>query len=138
MKAIIVDTGILYAMADKDDAWHKRITDFLTNNTDILIAPIAVIPEAAYLINTYLGVEAEQEFLISIARGELKYENLTPADLKRSIKLIQDYSDANIGFVDASVVAIAERLRICHILTTDRRDFSIIKPTHCRYFTLLP
>ncbi|MCD6255721.1 MAG: PIN domain-containing protein [Deltaproteobacteria bacterium] len=138
MKAILVDTGILYAMADRDDAWHKRATDFLTNNTDILIVPITVIPEAAYLINTYLGVEAEQKFLISIAKGELKYENLTPGDIERSIKLIESYSDANIGFVDASVVAVAERLKICRILTTDRRDFSIIRPSHCDYFTLLP
>lgn len=138
MRAIIVDTGILYAIADMDDAWHKRATGFLADNRDLLIVPVTVIPEAAYLLNTYLGVKAEQKLLTSIAAGEFKYENITIVDLKRSIKLIRDYSDANMGFVDASVIAMAERLKICRILTTDRRHFSIIRPIHCPSFTLLP
>ncbi len=42
------------------------------------------------------------------------------------------------GFVDASIVAMAERLKICGILTTDRRHFAAVKPEHCKEFTLLP
>lgn len=42
------------------------------------------------------------------------------------------------GFVDASIVAISERLGIPKILTADRRHFSAIQPKHCVAFTLLP
>jgi hypothetical protein len=41
------------------------------------------------------------------------------------------YSDAALGFVDASIVAVAERLKIKELLTTDRRHFSLIRPRHC-------
>jgi predicted nucleic acid-binding protein len=43
-----------------------------------------------------------------------------------------------ICFFDASVVAIAERLKIIGILATDHRHFAAIKPQHCKEFTLLP
>ena len=43
-----------------------------------------------------------------------------------------------IGFVDASLVAIAERLQIEAIATTDRRHFESIRPKHTRTFRLLP
>jgi predicted nucleic acid-binding protein len=45
---------------------------------------------------------------------------------------------AEIGFVDATLVAIAERLKLTTIATTDRRHFSRIQPAHVRAFTLLP
>jgi len=51
---------------------------------------------------------------------------------------LKQYADANIGLVDASLVAVAERLGINTIITTDRRHFSLIKPAHCSAFTLLP
>ncbi|MBI5419807.1 MAG: hypothetical protein HZA60_06950, partial [Deltaproteobacteria bacterium] len=58
--------------------------------------------------------------------------------LVRAVELITAYSDSNIGAVDASLAAIAERLKISSLLTTDRRHFSIIQPNHCKGFTLLP
>jgi predicted nucleic acid-binding protein len=48
------------------------------------------------------------------------------------------YAGANLGFVDASVAATAERLKIAMLLTTDRRHFSIIMPAHCERFNLVP
>jgi predicted nucleic acid-binding protein len=44
----------------------------------------------------------------------------------------------DIGFVDASVVAIAERLRLRTIATTDRRHFGKIQPSHVKAFELVP
>jgi len=48
------------------------------------------------------------------------------------------YADAAIGFVDASVVAIAERLGIRQVWTLDRRDFSLIRPKHVGAFDIVP
>ncbi|MFN4862237.1 MAG: VapC toxin family PIN domain ribonuclease, partial [Pseudanabaena sp.] len=45
---------------------------------------------------------------------------------------------SQLDFVDAVIVAIAERLRITRVLTLDRRDFSIMRPRHCDYFEILP
>lgn len=65
-------------------------------------------------------------------------EQLISADLRRTLELLRQYEKARIGFVDATVIAVAERLKIPRILTTDRRDFSLIRPRHCKVFDLLP
>jgi predicted nucleic acid-binding protein len=134
----IVDTGILYAMADRDDAWHERVKAFFKVGADLLIVPVTVIPEACYLMNTYVGRDTERRFVLSLLQGEMRVENLTIEDLKRASRLLEQYQDANIGFVDATVVAVAERLRIRRLLTTDRRHFTLIRPRHCPAFHLLP
>ena len=48
------------------------------------------------------------------------------------------YRDADIGFVDAIIVAIAERLASVRLYTLDRGDFTIIRPRHLTAFELLP
>ena len=63
---------------------------------------------------------------------------LTTHDLRRTLELLDRHAAARIGFVDEAVVATAERLRVSRILTTDRRDFSLIRPRHCRAFEVLP
>lgn len=138
MPLVIVDTGILYAMADLDDAWHERVKAYLQTQTDTLIVPVTVLPEACYLLNKYIGQDAERQLISSLLRGEMQVENLTDNDLRRTLNLLEQYADANIGLVDATVVAIAERRKIRRILTTDRRHFSLIRPRHCPHFELLP
>jgi len=135
---VIVDTGVLYAMVDRDDGWHERVKAYLQTQTDILIVPVTVLPEVCYLLNTYISQEAERSFVISLLQGEMKIENLTSDDLRRTLNLLEQYADANIGLVDATVVAIAERLKVRRILTTDRRHFSLIRPRHYSHFELLP
>ncbi|MCZ7624424.1 MAG: VapC toxin family PIN domain ribonuclease [Candidatus Methylomirabilota bacterium] len=138
MPSILVDTGPLYAMADQDDDWHARVVGFIKHSDGELIVPVAVLPEAAYLLTTHLGPEAERKLVQSLINGEMALEQLTLQDLRRTLELLTRYAAARIGFVDASVVATAERLRISRILTTDRRDFSLIRPRHCKAFELLP
>jgi predicted nucleic acid-binding protein len=138
MPVILVDTGALYAAADKDDDWHPRTVRFLENSMDDFLVPVTVLPEITYLLAAHLGAEAERKLVQSIVNGEMSVEDLTIQDLRRALELLRRYEDAEIGFVDATVVAIAERLKIRRILTTDRRDFSLIRPRHCKQFELLP
>jgi predicted nucleic acid-binding protein len=58
-------------------------------------------------------------------------------DYRRCFRASCTYEQARIGFVDATVVGLAERLKISR-MTTDRRDFSIVRPRHCKGFELLP
>jgi len=43
-----------------------------------------------------------------------------------------------LGLVDASVVAIAERIKAVTLATTDRRHFSVVRPAHAAALTLVP
>jgi uncharacterized protein len=135
---ILVDTGIIFALADKSDAWHKKSLGFINAFNGKVIAPSTIIPEACYLLNRYLGLSAEMTFIESLVRHELLVETVTIEDLGRSLKIMKIYSNLNIGLVDASIIALAERLNISKILTTDRRHFSIIRGEKGSHFELKP
>jgi uncharacterized protein len=133
---LLVDTGILYALADRRDAWHLRVKRYLETTPQTLLAPVTIVPEVAYLLRHRIGVTAERAFVASIANGEVALEELTTRDWKRVEALMSTYE--LLGLVDASVVAIAERLKLHTLATTDRRDFSIVRPAHIERFTLAP
>jgi hypothetical protein len=133
---LLLDTGVLYALADADDAWHAPALECLSALKENLLVPVTVLPEATYLLRTRLGRDAELSFVQSIVAGELDVEHLADSDLARTEDLLTLYGD--IGFVDATVAAMAERLRLTAIATTDRRHFSQIRPVHRDYFELLP
>jgi len=99
---------------------------------------VLVITEVAYLIGTRLGVDAEVRFLGDLAAGEFAIEAVMASDWLRIAKLVSQYRDLQLGTVDGSVVAAAERLRITEIATLDRRHFSIVRPTHTDAFELVP
>jgi predicted nucleic acid-binding protein len=133
---LLVDTGALYALADADDAWHRRMRDFFASERHTLLVPSTVIPEAAYLIRSRLGPRIEKMFVESLAAGEITVENLTQPDLARCAQLLGEYEF--LGLVDASLVAVAERLKLKALVTTDRRDFRRVRPKHILAFDLLP
>ncbi len=138
MRAVLVDTGPLYAMADQDDGWHDRVRAFLDTARIQLIVPVTVLPEAAYLISTHLGAAAELSFVRAVGRDELRVESLKKGDVDRTVEVMDTDLDAHLGFVDASLVAIAERLKIRELLTTDRKHFSLVRPLQWPALTLLP
>jgi len=138
MKPVIADTGPLYALADQDDRWHEQVSAYFSSLTTQVIVPVTVLPEVCYLIGTHLGAHAEVQFVQAVVKGEIQVEFLKKEDLARAGELAEKYLDAEIGFVDASIVAVAERLQIKEILTTDRRHFSMIRPRHCTHFVLRP
>jgi predicted nucleic acid-binding protein len=133
---LLCDTGILYALADRDDVWHARATRFIEKQRQVLLAPVTVLPEVAYLLRTRLGPSAERAFADSLAAGELAVENLSQRDLTRTAELLAE--QPFLGLVDASIVAIAERLKLETLVTTDRRDFGRVHPRHVDAFQLLP
>jgi hypothetical protein len=102
-----------------------------------LIVPTLVITEVVYLVGSRLGAEAEVRFLGDLAAGEFSVEAVAAADWLRIAELVSEYQDLPLGSVDASVIATAERLDITQLATLDRRDFSIVRPTHTHSFELL-
>ncbi len=138
IESVVADTGILYALADRNDSWHERSAGFIDNYKGRIVVPCSVLPETCYLLNNHLSAFAERVFLESACRKEFTVEHLTVKDFIRCKELLEKYKDLNIGFADATIAAVAERLSIRKILTTDRKHFSAIKPGHCKAWELLP
>jgi hypothetical protein len=43
-----------------------------------------------------------------------------------------------LGAVDASVIAIAERLKLTDVATLDQRSFTVVRSKHAKALNLLP
>ncbi len=85
-----------------------------------------------------LGIEAELSFIQSIAEGEVIVEEVQIKDYRSALKYMTKYRDMNIGLVDATLIAVAERMDIYTLLAINRRHFSIIKTLSGKSFGLLP
>lgn len=134
---MIVDTGILLALADRSDRSHRAAAAVFAL-PDPKTVPEPVVVEADWMILTYLGVEAEIAFLRALGEGSFAIEAPTAADRRRALELVETYRDAELGYVDATTIAIAERLKDPRVATFDRRDFSLVRPRHVDAFELLP
>lgn len=138
---ILVDTGPIVAAALTRDVHHRVCVDLFTVAHlagDPLGVPSPVVTEACYLLAREAGTRAEAAFLTSLADGDFQVVELESADWRRAAELVTRYADMPLGAVDASVVAVAERLGLSEIATIDRRHFSVVRPRHVDAFTLLP
>jgi predicted nucleic acid-binding protein len=136
--AVLLDTSAIVALVDAGEDAHQDVANYVVNTADVLLVPVTVVPEVDFLIASRVGMIGELAVLRDIVAGGFRLEQVTVADVARCAELIEQYADSDIGFVDASIIAVAERLSITHILTLDHRHFSMVRPRHCPYFTLLP
>jgi uncharacterized protein len=133
---LLVDAGVLYALADRHDAWHVRVRNYLRLHPDTLLAPVTILPEVTYLLRERIGAQAEHAFVQSVANGEIAVEGIGRRDFARAAELMSAYDW--LGFVDATVIAAAERLKMSSVATTDRRHFGAVRPAHTERFILVP
>jgi uncharacterized protein len=138
VKAIVCDTGPLLAVLNDRDKLHATCVAFFDAYDGDLLVPSLVVTEICYLAQTQVGAHAEARFLDSIVAGEVKIEHPTEQDWTRIAQLVRTYAGFPLGVVDASVIAVAERLGITQLATIDNRHMRAVKPVHCDAFELLP
>jgi hypothetical protein len=134
----LVDTSFLVAITNRQDKNHSRALQLAQTFQAPLLVPVSVLPEACYLVASRMGHAAMRQFLQELVASDTAVAHITSTDLQRATEILSKYADSKLDFVDATIVALAEREQITQILTFDRRDFSIIRPQHCPYFDLLP
>lgn len=62
----------------------------------------------------------------------------TGPDLQRCLEVQRAYADLRVGVVDASVLALLERLGEPKLATLDHRHFGVLRPAHAKALELLP
>jgi len=133
---LLLDTGPLVAAIDRSDKHHASCAALLQSAPGPLLVPTTVIVEVCWLLEERPDIESA--FLASVATGEFEHVTITTADLARTAELVRVYADLPLGTVDASVIAIAERLNLADVATLDRRHFTIVRPKHTTALNLLP
>jgi len=137
---IVCDTGPLVAAALSNDTDHdacvRLFNDMHAAGRDLLI-PATVTAEVGYLLAREAGARVESLFLRSLAEGDFAAVDLTAADYARMAEPVDTYGDLPLGTADASVIAVAERLKLTDVATLDRRRFTVVRPSHVNSLTLL-
>jgi predicted nucleic acid-binding protein len=128
----------LFASLDRGDQDHLRCRRLLEEATESLVVPSPVLVEVDYLIRTQVQGGASLLLLDDIVGGAFRVENLEPGDYPRVRELCARYSNPDIGFVAAAVLAIVERLGEDKLATLDHRHFGMMRPRHVDSLRLLP
>jgi uncharacterized protein len=135
---LVVDTGVLVAAIEPRDQHHRRCARLLTGVREARVVPAPVLVELEYLLRGASDARAFRAFLNDCARGAFRIEALVPEDYSRVGELLQIYADLRLGFVDAAVLAVIERLREPKLATLDHRHFAVVRPRHVKALQLLP
>ena len=139
---IVVDTGgLLRALARTPEGGasfpeHEAV---LTAASRIIV-PGLVLAEVDYFLREDRTAMRKLVAEVFDPGTRYEYELPLPSDLVRALEFDGKFKDLDIGLVDGTVAAVAERRQIYRILTTDRRDFGAIRvgPRFARALELLP
>jgi len=135
---LVLDTGPLLAFLDAADEYHTVCTHLITTTTEPLLVPGPVLVELEYWLSQRLPPAAWETFTADLRARRYLIEVMTTEDYLRAAEIVHSYQDLKIGLVDASVIAVCERLNEPKVATIDRRHFSVVVPNHRTHLDLLP
>jgi predicted nucleic acid-binding protein len=121
---VLVDTGPLIALFDKDDFYHKSIKKFMSANDFQLMTTTAVITETSHMLD--FNIQTQIDFLKWINEKGIVIHEIQQKDIQRVIELSTKYSDIPMDFADATLVLAAEQTGIRKIISVDS-DFEIYR-----------
>jgi predicted nucleic acid-binding protein len=136
--ALVLDSGVVFAALDADDPEHGACAALLLDAGESLVVPALTLAEVDYWCQRRLRPQVWLEYLADLIAGVYQLEHPTQADLERARELQETYADLQVGVVDASVLALVERLGEPKLATLDLRHFATMRPRHVEALQLLP
>lgn len=126
-KAVLLDSGVLYALTDKRDQYHQSAKNSLIyiqkNKLPIFVTNIVII-EAYRLILNNLGKDNAQKFLKSILNdiknGAMKVERVSEYDEKEGQKYIFEKQGYSLTLTDTINFSVMFRMGIYQMFGFDR------------------
>ncbi|MGA2745384.1 MAG: PIN domain-containing protein [Candidatus Sulfotelmatobacter sp.] len=113
IRAVLADTGPLYAANDERDEHHERalreLEELSRDRREILI-PYSILLEAYSLLLIKLGAGAALAWLAEVA--DAPFVNLTAEDYTRGFMTVRTLADQRISLVDATLAALASRMEL--------------------------
>ena len=124
LNTVLIDTGPLIALFDRDDKYHTSIVEFIKNTNYRFISTTAVLTETMYMLDFNTAVQLN--FLEWIMKEGVIIHEIKQSNIKRIIDLTKKYSDRPMDFADATLVIAAEERGIRQIISIDS-DFDIYR-----------
>lgn len=112
MRAVLADTGPLYALIDPDDEHHRRARAELSRLAESgheVIVPFPIMVEAYKLILRSLGIATGHRWLEEAESRTVLY-NPAPEDYRKASLRVRRYPDQALTLEDALLTVLGERL----------------------------
>jgi predicted nucleic acid-binding protein len=122
VKTWLVDTGPLVAYLDGAEPEHAGVAARWDGFGGRLVTSSAVVAEAMHFVSGIRGGPRALAELVSASAMEV-YDLSAPPELGEAVALMERYADTPMDFADATLVLLAEALRVGDVLTLDRRGF---------------
>jgi predicted nucleic acid-binding protein len=132
---ILTDTGPLVALLSRTDTYHAACVAALRSLRPPMVTTWPVLTEAFYLLEE-AGREAQHTLIEMVVTGRVAVYDIV--DVARVLELLRKYADRPMDLADATLVALAEQLRLYEVFTLDRSDFTIYRAHGRRAFTIVP
>ena len=136
MRRVLVDTGPLVALFNRDDQYHAVCAEALRELPAPLFTCWPVITEAAWLLRSH--PKAVQDLLAGIEGGLLELLSLDGGEARNIAQLLKRYASIRPQLADAVLVYLADREGIDTIFTLDQRDFSVYRFRRKKRFHIVP
>lgn len=138
----MADTGgLLRALARTRDG-KPSFPDYEATLTSasLVILPGLVLAEVDYFLRENRNAMRKLVGEVFDPGTRYEYELPLPSDIVRALELDAKFKSLNLGLVDGTVAAVAERRQVYRVLTTDRRDFGAVRigPRFTRALDLVP
>jgi hypothetical protein len=121
---ITLDTSAVFALLNRRDRAHVAAVGVIESDPGPYLVPAATLGEIAFLVEDRLGARVLDLLLADLESGAYTLD-CGESDLARARQLVHRYDDLSLGYVDAAVIACAERSG-GRVLTFDLRDFGIV------------
>lgn len=112
MAQVLVDTSAVYALVDRDDAYHRKAVAILRALPRRGLTPLLtnfIVAESHALILSRLGAEMARRWLL----GQVwRIEAVHSRDEERAKEIIRRYTDKSFSYTDATSFAVMERLGV--------------------------
>lgn len=135
-KPILVDTGPLVAILDRNDSWHELCVEQAKELRKPLITCWPVLTEAAWLLRS--DPRCVDALLGKCIDGSLVVRHLEPGDVARIRQIMMTYANIGAQLADAALVRLAERENLDTIFTIDQTDFRIYCLEGNRFLNIIP
>lgn len=113
-RAVLVDTGPLYAAVDPDDSYHaqaQRELAALERDKLTVVLAYPILLEAFALILYWLERHATDAWMEDVLAGSALV-NPTPQDYREAAATVGQYPDQAITLFDATLATLALRLNM--------------------------
>lgn len=135
--SVIVDTGPLVALLDAGDNRHGDCIKAIKTLTGPLMTTWPVLSEAMFLTARAGGWPMQRALWSLVLRDDLVLFDLDRDARERSSILMERYRDVPMALADATLVALAEQLKVSRVFTLDS-DFRIYRYRGRGHLTVVP